>query len=100
MTTSQRGDGQKERYDILEIYCRRLGHPVPFRYCRSTVEARPCARIADCWFERFDVTSYLREQLSADELARLDAPPPAKIVSLVDLIEAARQRVGSSQSNG
>jgi hypothetical protein len=81
--------------DDLQRRCPRLGGPVTLRYCRFVGENRqPCWKIADCWWERFDVMAYLRATLSEDELAALlESRPKPKVVSIVELIEQARRRV-------
>lgn len=80
-----------ESHDQEEGYCRTLGHYVPFKYCRTMKDGVPCHRILDCWFERFPVEEYLREQYSEDEISRMLEPPKPKISSLLDLIEKARK---------
>lgn len=74
--------------------CPKLGNPVPFTYCLSCEPVRrPCLKIMDCWWETFDVVGYLRDTLPQDEFNRLlCARPQAKICSLVELIEQAKQR--------
>lgn len=44
-----------------ERYCRRLGHPVPFSYCRTTVAASPCTGILGCWADDPDLAVAARE---------------------------------------
>lgn len=80
--------------DSLERRCPRLGGPVPFRYCRTTGEGgRPCFKIMDCWWETFDVRTYLENSMSEAAFKALaEARPPDKIASLLDLIEQARRR--------
>ena len=80
-----------EKYDSEEGYCRTLGHYVPFKYCRTMKDGIPCHRILDCWFERFPVEEYLREQYGIDGITRILEPPKPKISSLLDLIEKARR---------
>ena len=79
--------------DSLEQRCPRLGGPVPFKYCRTTGEdGMPCFKIMDCWWETFDIRTYLENRLSVAEFKSiLEAKPPDKIASLVDLIERAKQ---------
>lgn len=79
-----------ERYDEIDIYCRRLGHYVPFKYCRMINEGLPCSRIMDCAFEKFPVQEFLKENYTEEELEKIFLPPENKISSLVDLIERAR----------
>jgi len=80
--------------DSLEQRCPRLGGPVAFKYCRQGGEDdSPCFKIMDCWWETFDVKTYLEHILSeAAFKALVNAKPPDKITSLIDLIEQAKQR--------
>lgn len=82
-------------HDARETYCRMLGHDVPFRYCRALNAGLPCRRVADCWYTQFDVTSWLREHFTAEQLDRITAPPSPKIATLVDLINRARSDAGA-----
>ena len=82
--------------DELERRCPRLGGAISFQYCRACGDdGRPCWKIADCWWESFDVVSYLRDNLPADQLneilAKKEQPQP-KVASLLELIERARAR--------
>lgn len=79
-----------ESHDNLETYCRMLGHDVPFKYCRTVGDGLPCRRVADCWYTRFDVTAWLGERYTSEQIARIMAPPPAKVTSLLELIEKAK----------
>ncbi len=83
-----------QRKNPLERRCPRLGGPVGFTYCRSCEPGRqPCFKIFDCWWETFDVVRYLKDHLPEEQFERLlAAQPRPKIASLVELIEAARQR--------
>ena len=80
--------------DNLERRCPRLGSSVTFSYCRRVGEQRQaCWKIADCWWESFDVMRYLREHMSEAELQRLlQKRPKPKVASIVEMIEAARRR--------
>ena len=74
--------------------CPRLGGPVAFSYCLSCESEQPCFKVVDCWWETFDIVQYLRDHLPEDRFERLMNPrPKAKISSLVEAIEKARQRV-------
>jgi hypothetical protein len=45
----------------------------------------------DCWCERIEIETYLRENFTPGELSRsIFAKPKSKIVSLVELIEKAK----------
>jgi hypothetical protein len=80
----------KEQHDDKTAYCRALGHYVPFRYCRTVSEGIPCRRIKDCWFEKINIEQFISDNYSGSELARIFAPPPEKLSSLVDLIKKTR----------
>lgn len=80
------------RYDEQTIYCRMLGHAVPFRYCRTTADQTPCRKIMDCWFEIIPIREYLEEHFSPEQLSAFFKPPEPKMTSLLDLIEQARKR--------
>jgi len=71
-----------------------LGHDVPFSYCRTCRENFPCRKIFDCWFERFDIVSFMQEHFTEEELERITAPPEDKRVSLFELIKKAQERKG------
>ena len=83
-----------EKKDQHERRCPRLGGPVTFHYCRECGDGdSPCWKIIDCWWETFDVKSYLKENLSESHFeALMNAKAPDKINSLIDLIEQAKQR--------
>ena len=82
--------------DVL-LRCRRLGHEVTFGYCRQETSGKPCCLILNCWWEQFDVRSFLQVNLPAEDMAQVeragDSPPPAKVLSLVDLIQQAKDRL-------
>ena len=82
--------------DGRSIRCRKLGHAVPFRYCRSEAQGALCASILDCWWEVFDVETFLREHDPAalsELLARQSTP---RLTAIVDLIAQAKQRAARS----
>lgn len=78
-----------------ERRCPRLGHEVPFSYCLACGDnGGLCWKIADCWWETFDVIGYLKENFPEEAVAAvLDARPRPKVASLVELIKKAQQRV-------
>ena len=81
--------------DHLERRCPRLGGPVTFGYCRvQAADGEVCAKILDCWWERFDVAGLMRQCLSEEAFRRLAEPrrPPNKVASLLDLIQKAQGR--------
>jgi len=84
-----------ENIDQLERRCPRLGGLVSFAYCRTSSEDRSvCWKIFDCWWECFDVVGHLKKSLPEDKFKKLvNAKPKPKIVSIVELIEQAKNRV-------
>ncbi len=87
-----------EEHDRRENYCRRLGHAVPFDYCRSESDGKPCRLILDCWWQHFDVEAALRDSIAPAELDTLRAgvAPPNKVLSIFELIQQARNRISES----
>ena len=79
--------------DHREIRCRRLGHPVSFRYCRSQEGNQLCQQILNCWWEQFDVHAFLSENLGEEECRRLVAPKQQqhKVVGILELIARAKK---------
>ena len=81
--------------------CRRLGHEVAFGYCRQETGGKPCRLILDCWWEHFDVRSFLRAHLSPEVMAEVErisaSPPPPKVLSLLDMIQQAKDRLALEQ---
>ncbi|MFC1670926.1 hypothetical protein ACFL20_11085 [Spirochaetota bacterium] len=82
-----------ERYDREEIYCRKLGHNLNFKYCRSVSEGIPCFKIRDCWFQKISIDEYLNEVYSDEEIAKILTPPKEKVLSILELIEKAKGNV-------
>jgi len=74
--------------------CPRLGHEIAFAYCLTCGEVGgPCWKVADCWWEYFDVVAYLKENFPADRVAALlNARPKPKIASILELIQQAQER--------
>jgi hypothetical protein len=85
--------------DLLR--CRRLGHEVTFGYCRQETGGKPCRLVLDCWWEHFEVRSFLRAHLPEETVAEVEragaSPPPPKILSLVEMIQEAKERLASKK---
>lgn len=78
--------------DDHPIRCRKLGHGVPFSYCRKENQGLPCSKTMDCWYDHFMVEDLLRRELKPEEWERVFAnPPKPKVVTLMDLIEQAKR---------
>lgn len=86
--------------DGIKRRCPRLGGPVSFLYCRDSAgEDLPCWKIFECWWEHFDVTSYMKAYLPEEKFNRLvEAKPKPKMLSLVELIEQAQKNVQTRKS--
>jgi len=68
-----------------------LGHHLTFAYCRQTASKQPCRKIFDCWFEKLDIGQFIKENFTKEQINTLLAPPKAKMVSLVELIQQAQK---------
>ena len=84
------------QYDDLDIRCPMLGHPLYFKYCRSTHENKPCRKIYDCWFNRIDIETFMNENFDEATIEAIKSPPKPKVLSLVELIEQAKKRNAES----
>jgi hypothetical protein len=81
-----------EEYDALIIRCPQLGGEIPFKYCRTVNEDLPCRRIVVCWEFRIEISKFLGEHYSIDEIQRALAPPSkTRIETLIELIEKAQK---------
>lgn len=80
----------------LERRCPRLGGPVTFQYCRTSADdGLPCWKIIDCWWEYFDVVTYLKNDLPEDIFKKIaGARPKPKMQSLLELIQQAKKTTG------
>jgi hypothetical protein len=66
-----------------------LGGTVPFSYCLAPGEPKPCFKILDCWWEIFDVSSYLRSHLPEDVVEGLmeGRKRPDRLNTILELVE-------------
>lgn len=85
--------------DDIMTRCPRLGHQVPFKYCRVENTGAPCFKTLDCWYNQFDVVSYFRQTLSDEAFAKTFMNPGRpKVQTLMDLIRQAQGRVSKKPS--
>jgi hypothetical protein len=91
------GNRPETPHEDKERRCPKLGGPVSFSYCRVESQGKPCSRSIQCWSRIFDVESYFRINMDDQEFCECfkDQGRP-KLVTLVDLIEQARQRLKDS----
>ena len=90
-----------EEHDQRERRCPMLGHEVRFQYCRQYQKSIPCRRIHNCWFECFDITAFINDHYTEEEIKIITAPPKDKRVSLFELMKKAQEtnaEVGARKS--
>ncbi len=81
-----------EEHDALIIRCPQLGGEIPFRYCRTTHENLPCRKIMVCWEFRLEISKFLGEHYSVDQIQSAFSPPTkTRLDTLLELIENARK---------
>lgn len=81
-----------EEYDALIIRCLQLGGEIPFRYCRTVNDDLPCRRIMVCWEFRMEISDFLGEHYSIDQIQRALAPPTkTRLDTILELIEKAKK---------
>jgi hypothetical protein len=78
-----------------------LGGTVPFGYCLEPGEPTPCFKILDCWWEIFDVTTYLRSRLPKDVFEKLleERDPPNRLNSILELVERFKNTKPGQESD-
>ena len=81
-----------DRFDSERIYCRKLGHELDFKYCRQEQDFLPCSKLLNCWFQRIAIEDYFQKHFSEAERIKILSPPKDKILSLVDIIEKAKNK--------
>jgi len=71
--------------------CPRLGQEITFSYCRSESGDLPCTRIISCWQPIFDVETFLKNTLTAEQWRQFTGMPPKdKIANILELIAKAK----------
>jgi hypothetical protein len=81
-----------EEHDGLMIYCSQLGGEIPFRYCRTVTDGLPCRKILVCWEFRVEISRFLSDYYSSDQIERALAPPTkTRIETILELIEKAKK---------
>jgi hypothetical protein len=82
-------------YDGRTRYCPRLGHAVPFGYCRKPGSDTLCRNIVGCWESHLDIHGFLETHAAEEEIRALRADPKPKMTSLLELIQQAKVRKDS-----
>ena len=79
-------------YEKKEVRCPKLGHQVPFGYCRKENQGMPCPRALACWEPWPEVIASMKEGLSPKQWEQaFNRPPKPKLTTLVELIEEAKR---------
>ena len=81
----------REAKDQLQLYCRSLGHRVPFEYCRTMNTALPCRSVLDCWQNVFPVEEFIRAHYSEEEIKTFLQPAKLKILQIYDFLIKASE---------
>ncbi len=89
---------EKNHFDSKKIYCRQLGHEVPFGYCRRPGSPAFCRNIIGCWMSKIDINQFLRDHYSLQEIEEALRPPKPKIQTLYSLIQEAQARQSENES--
>ena len=71
--------------------CPMLGHDIRFSYCRQPGRDLPCGRIGDCWWETFDVESFVRANYTDEQVRQILSATKPKVLSLIELIQQAQK---------
>ncbi len=79
-------------FDDMRIRCPVLGHPVSFKYCRTTVRDRICRRIKGCWSGIFDVSAFLEKNYSPEELQVFEEVPEDRISLITRIVNEVKAR--------
>ena len=89
-----------QSFEQLERRCPMLGGSISFQYCQTAGENElPCRKTVDCWWEYFNIGEYLAANLPEDRLAafyKTTGSPKAKMSSLLDLIQQAKERTNQT----
>lgn len=77
--------------------CPRLGHIIPFSYCQNPGEDIPCSKIYECWWEFFDIQSFMKQNYDQEVLNQIIKPAKNKTQSLLELINVVENRLMKNQ---
>jgi len=80
-----------DEHDDKRMRCPRVGGEVNFQFCRSENNMLPCRFITGCWQREIEITAFLEEHFSEEELNRIFSPPRPKMETLVALMEKAKK---------
>lgn len=81
----------QDKGEAASIYCRLLGHSVPFSYCVNPGTPLFCRNIFGCWAGKMDIDKWVRERYTSEQIEQALRPSAAKLDTLLDLIRKARE---------
>ena len=76
-------------YDKLDLYCSKLGHEVPFKYCRTMNNNLPCRNILGCWERTLGDSFFVF--YTKEELTKIFAPPKSKLMQILEVAERTKK---------
>lgn len=86
------GKIEVQKYDGKEIYCRKLGHHLQFKYCRQEQQQLPCSALKRCWQYKIPLEEFLACSFATDEIAYLDEPQVSKVSTILDVIQKVQKK--------
>lgn len=81
-------------YDHEESYCRKLGHTLHFKYCRSAQQGIPCGKIIDCWIGKLPVRQFIMSHYRG-RMEEIFQPPSSRINSILEIVERVKRQSAS-----
>jgi hypothetical protein len=78
-------------FDDKKNYCRMLGHPINFSYCRIMNDSLPCGKVLDCWYELFPVEKYIETNYTPQEREKIFKPAKSRVDTIIDVIEKTKK---------
>ena len=81
-----------DSYDHKESYCRKLGHNLHFKYCRSAQQGLPCAKIMDCWIGKLPVRQFIMSHYQG-QMEEIFRPPSSKINSILEIVDRVKKQM-------
>jgi hypothetical protein len=81
-----------DQHDKKQRRCPILGHDIAFSYCRQPGRDYPCAKIHDCWWDKFDIKAFMAKHYDAETIALVLQAKPNKMLSLLEIIEKTQKK--------
>ncbi|MDD5643939.1 MAG: hypothetical protein PHO00_00625 [bacterium] len=71
--------------------CRKLGHEINFRYCRTAENGLPCGDIAGCWKGVLDIENFLSDAYSKNEVGKISDRKMSRMDIISEQVRKARE---------